>query len=96
MKLQPFDYASVIIGVTSTLMILGAFGEVPNILMVFSTGISTMICLFAMGPLSVNLFIRHLDPIRQRLHAFHAFVNLPPTIYLLAHLKETPWEKFAG
>ena len=96
MKLEPFDYASVIIGLTSTLMILGAFGEVPNILMVFSTGISTMICLFSMGPLSMNLFIRHLDTLGQRLHAFHAFVNLPPTIYLLAHLKETPWGKFAG
>ena len=94
MKLEPFDYASVIIGLIGTLMILGAFGEVQNTLMVIFTAISTMICLFSMGPLSMNLFIRHLDPIRQRLHAFHAFVNLPPTIYLLAHLTETPWGKF--
>ncbi|HUR72532.1 MAG TPA: hypothetical protein VMZ02_11125 [Candidatus Limnocylindrales bacterium] len=44
----------------------------------------------------MNLIIRHMDYIQQRLHAFHALVNLPPTIYLLAHLKETPWDKFSG
>ena len=96
MKLEAYDYASAINGLTGTLLILGVFGEVPNILMVISTAISTMICLLSMGPLCMNLLVRHLDPIRQPLHAFHAFVNLPPTIYLLAHLKETPWEKFTG
>ena len=94
MKLEAYDYASAITGLTGTLLILGTFGELPNILMVISTAIPTMICLFSMGPLSMNLFIRCLDPIEQRRHTFHALVNLPPTIYLLAHLKETPWQKF--
>ena len=96
MKLEAFDFASAIIGLIGTLLIIGAFGEVPNLLLVIATGISTMICLLSMGPLGMNLVIRHMDPIQQRLHAFHAFVNLPPAIYLLAHLKETPWNKFAG
>ena len=96
MRLGAYDYASSIIGRTATVLILGIFGEVPNILLVVSTGISTMLCLFSIGPLSMNLIIRDMDFIQRRLHAFHTLVNLPPTIYLLAHLKETPWNKFSG
>lgn len=94
MKLEAYDYASAIIGLTGILMIAGIFGEVHNILLVLFTGISTMICLLSMAPLGMNLLVRYMNPIQQRLHAFHAFMNLPSAIYLLACLKETPWEKF--
>jgi hypothetical protein len=55
-----------------------------------------MICLFSVGLLSINLFLRYLEPIEKHLYALHALSNLAPTLYLLAHLTETPWGKFTS
>ncbi len=93
-QLKPFDYASSIIGILGTLLILGVFGEASKSLLLFSGIFSAMICLFSMGPLIINLLFRYLEPAEQRLYILHALVNLAPTIYFLAHLTETPWEKF--
>ena len=93
-KLQPFDYFSAVLGLFGTVLISGVFGEVANPVIVFSGILSTMLCLYSMGPLGMNLIFQYLHPIEQRLYAFHALLNLPPTIYFLAHLTETPWEKF--
>ena len=93
-QLKPFDYFSSSVGFLGTLLILGTFGEVPKPFIVFSGIISALLCLLSMGPLSINLLFRYLAPIEQRLYALHAIVNLAPTLYFLAHLTETPWEKF--
>ena len=95
-ELRPFDYFSAVLGLLGTMLIVGAFGEVAKPIIVFSGIFSTMLCLYSMGPLGMNLILRYLDPMEQRLYALHALVNLAPTIYFLAHLTETPWEKFAG
>ena len=93
-QLKPIDYFSFSVGFLGTLLVLGAFGEIPKPLMVFSGIISALLCLLSMGPLSINLLFGYLAPIEQQLYAMHAFANLAPTLYFLAHLTETPWGKF--
>ena len=43
----------------------------------------------------MNLMFHYLQPIEERLYGLHAIANSAPTIYFLAHLTETPWEKFS-
>jgi hypothetical protein len=93
-QLKPFDYASAITGILGTLLILGAFGEASKPLLLFSGIFSALLCLFSMGPLIINVMLRYLEPAEQRLYILHVFVNLAPTVYFLAHLSETRWEKF--
>ena len=94
-KLKSIDYISSVLGLGGTLIILGVFGDVPKPLIVFSGIFSSMFCLLLIGPLTMNLIFHYLDAIDQRLYTLHAIANLPPTLYFLAHLTETPWEKFA-
>ena|SRR5438067_982688 len=92
--LKPFDYASSALGLLGTMLTLGVFGNVPKLLIVVTEVFSAIICLFSLGPLILNLWVHSLEPLERRLYNFHLLVNLAPTIYLLAHLTETPWEKF--
>jgi len=89
-----FDYAICAVGLLGTIATLGILGHLPNLLLVLTTVISGIICMFSLGLLLDNFWRHSLKPIDKRLHALHFFMNLPPTIYLLVHLRETPWDRF--
>jgi hypothetical protein len=56
--------------------------------------LSSMICCFSIALLALNRFVRYIEPRHQRLVCYYLFTNLIPTIYLMMHLTETPWERF--
>jgi|SRR5207249_4840198 predicted membrane channel-forming protein YqfA (hemolysin III family) len=92
--LKPFDYGSCVFGITGTLLLLGVFGQPPRPVIVIWGFFSTFVCLVSLGPLVVNLFIHYLKRSELLIYLLHASCNLVPTLYLLSHLKETPWEIF--
>jgi hypothetical protein len=91
---EPFDYFVIAIGVIGTLNLFGVLIKLPQPIIVILGVISSMIRCFSILLLALNIFVRHLDPQQQRLHRFYVFANLMPTIYILTHLTETPWECF--
>ena len=91
---KPFDYFAIAIGMIGTLNVFGALPKIPQLIVVILGAVSGMICCFSIVLLSLNRYVRHLDPQQQRFHFYHLFANLIPTIYILTHLTETPWERF--
>ena len=91
---KPFDYFVIAIGTIGTLNVFGAPIRLPQLIVVILGALSTLICCFSILSLALNRFVRHLDPQQQRVYLYHILVNLIPTIYILTHLKETPWERF--
>src|SRR5438067_2519460 len=91
---KPFDYFVIAIGMIGTLNVFGVLIRMPQLIVVILGALSALICCFSILSLALNRFVRHLDPQQQRIHLYHIFVNLIPTIYILTHLTETPWERF--
>jgi hypothetical protein len=94
--LKPFDYGSCAFGIIGTLILLGLFGQLSRPIIWVWLFFSTSLCLISLGPLVVNLFTHYLEHSKQRIYLLHVLCNLVPTLYLISHLKETPWEKFGG
>jgi len=91
---KPFDYVIIALGLIGTLNVFGALGKMPQPITVMLAVLSSMICCFSIALLALNRFVRHIDPRYQRRLRYHVFANLIPTIYLITHLTETPWERF--
>jgi hypothetical protein len=91
---KPFDYFAIVIGMFGTLNWLIALVKVPQLFVVISGVLSTLICFFSLLTLVHNRFARRLDRQQQRIYLCHFFFNLIPAINILYHLTETPWGRF--
>src|SRR6266478_707740 len=80
---RPFDYVVIAIGIIGTLNVLGAFIEMPQPVLVILEALSGVFFCFSVLSLVLNRFVRHLDSQQQRIHLYHIFANLIPTIYVL-------------
>jgi len=90
-----FDYFVIAIGVIGTLSALGVFA-MPEPLVVVLGIASTFFCLFSVILLVLHAYVPRLSITEYRRLVLYTFSNIVPTIYVLRHLKETPWEHFAG
>ena len=91
---NPFDYFAIVIGIFGTLNWFVALVKVPQLFVVISGVLSTLICFFSLLTLVYSRFARRLGPQQRRIQLFHFFFNLIPAINILFHLTETPWERF--
>jgi hypothetical protein len=91
---KPFDYFAIVIDMFGTLKWFGALVQVPQLLAILLGGLSALICFFSLLSLAHDRYVRPLNPRRQRIYLYHFLSNLIPTIYILSHLTETPWERF--
>jgi hypothetical protein len=91
---SPFDYFVFAIGAIGTLNVFGVPIRMPQLILIILGGLSGMICCFSILPLAFDRFVPRLDRQQRRIHAYHVLVNLIPTIYVLTHLRETPWGRF--
>lgn len=92
---KPFDYFVIAIGVIGTLNALGV-ATMPEPLVVVLGIASTFFCLSSVILLLFHAYVPRLELTKYRRHVLYTFSNLVPAIYVLMHLKETPWEHFAG
>ena len=83
---KAFDYFAITIGLLATCSVLGLLQPLAAIL----GPVCALICFFSIASLALNRYVRHLDRQQKRLHLYHIFANLIPTIYILTHLAETP------
>jgi hypothetical protein len=93
-RFKPFDYFAIVVGMFGTLNWLVELVKVPQLLVVISGVLSTLICFFSLLLLAQNRFARRLGRQQRRIYLFHFFFNLIPAINILTHLTETPWERF--
>ena len=91
---KPFDYFVIVIGIIGTLNVFGVFSKMPQMTLIILGVLSGLFCCFSVLSLALNRFVRHLDSKQQRIHLYHIFANLIPTIYILTHLTETPLGRF--
>jgi hypothetical protein len=91
---RPFDYFVIAIGMIGTLNAIGALPKMPQLVVVISGVVSALVCCFSIVLLGLNRYVRHLGSQQKRFYLYHIFANLVPTIYILTHLRETPWERF--
>jgi hypothetical protein len=89
-----FDYFVIAVGIIGTLNVFGAPIRMLQLIVIVLGTLSALICCFSILSLALNRFVPRLDPQQQRIHVYHILVNLIPTIYILTHLTETPWERF--
>ncbi len=94
-SLKPFDYFVIAVGLTGTLNALGVF-LLHEALVVILGIASTFFCCFSVILLVLHAYVPRLPLNEYRRQVVYTFSNLVPTIYILTHLKETPWEFFAG
>jgi hypothetical protein len=94
MALRPLDCLIITVGLIGTFNVFGLLGNVPNPITVILGLFCTMMFFLSIGPLTISLFLGDIGWDYRRLHCYHALANLVPTLYLLAHLKETPWGGF--
>jgi hypothetical protein len=92
--LTSFDCFVLAIGTIGTLNVFKLPIMMPEVVAVISWALSALICCFSILLLGVNRFVPRLNPRQQRIHIYYVLVTLIPTIYILTHLKETPWERF--
>ena len=90
-----FDYLAFAIGAIGTLAVFGAPIRMPQLIVTLFLVLSGIICCFSVFLLVFDRFVPRLDRREQRVHIYHVLANIIPTIYLVSHLKETPWEFFS-
>lgn len=89
-----FDYVVLAIGTIGTLNVFKLPIVMPEVVAVISWALSALICCFSVMLLGLNRFVPRLNRGEQRIHIYYVLVTLIPTVYILTHLKETPWERF--
>jgi hypothetical protein len=94
--IKPFDYFIISFGLIATLNVFGILGDLPQVITVVLGAFSAMFCVFSIILLTLAGFVRPIGPQRKRLLRYYVFANLIPTVYLVTHLIETPWERFTG
>ncbi len=88
---KPFDYCVIVLGAIGTFNVLGGLGNTPNFITLTSGIFSSLIFVMSFAHLTINIFAHHLTRRHKQVHAFFVMANILPALYLLAHLKETPW-----
>lgn len=91
---KPFDYFVLVIGTLGTLNVFKLPIMMPEVVAVLSWALSALICCFSILLLGLNRFVPRLNPHQERIQIYYTLITLIPTIYILTHLKETPWERF--
>jgi len=91
---KPFDYFVLAIGIVGTLSIFKLPIMMPEAVAVTSWAVSAIICCFSVLLLGLNRFVPRLSGSQRRIHIYYVLVTLIPTVYILTHLKETPWQRF--
>ena|SRR5436190_20128926 len=91
---SPFDYFVFAVGAIGTLNVFGVPIRMPQLIVIILGGLSGMICGFSILSLALDRFVPRLDRKERRIHVYHVLANIIPTIYVLSHLRETPWGRF--
>jgi hypothetical protein len=89
-----FDVIVIIIGTIGTLHAFGALANVSHMIVVLLGLFSSMTCGFSAVFLALNRYIRRVDLQQERVYLYHILANAIPMICFVAHLTETPWERF--
>ena len=89
-----FDYFAFAIGAVGTLNVFGAPIRIPQLIVTVLGVLSGIICCFSILSLAFDRFVPRLDRKERRIHVYHVLANIIPTIYVLSHLRETPWGRF--
>jgi hypothetical protein len=89
-----FDYLAFLIGAIGTLLVFGASIIMSRVIVALLLVLPGIICCFSILLPVFDRFVPRFDPRERRVHVYHVLTNIIPTIYVLNHLKETPWEFF--